>query len=187
MFTDARSRTVVLVAHCLLNQNAISDGTADFPGADVGLVELLLQSGVGILQLPCPELHCLGLDRGDPLGGERPILEENTRIRAALEHPAPGKVLAALVAQVVFQVEEYRRHGFTIVGLIGINRSPSCGVDTTSRLDQEVPGRGAFIEALREELVARDLPVELVGVKTSQPSQARQRVEALLRGKPGRD
>ena len=28
MFTDGRSRRVVFVAHCFLNQNASSDGTA---------------------------------------------------------------------------------------------------------------------------------------------------------------
>ncbi|CAG8999029.1 MAG: hypothetical protein CENE_00993 [Candidatus Celerinatantimonas neptuna] len=30
MFEDKRSKKVVLIAHCLLNQNAISDGTADY-------------------------------------------------------------------------------------------------------------------------------------------------------------
>ena len=28
MFTDGRSKKVIFLAHCLLNQNAISDGTA---------------------------------------------------------------------------------------------------------------------------------------------------------------
>ena len=54
----------MLAAHCLLNQNAISDGTADYPGTHEEVARLLLEEGVGILQLPCPELCCLGLDRG---------------------------------------------------------------------------------------------------------------------------
>jgi hypothetical protein len=41
----------VLVAHCVLNQNAISDGTADHPGADAALVRRLLDAGVGIVSL----------------------------------------------------------------------------------------------------------------------------------------
>ena len=49
MFTDARSRKIVFVAHRVLNQNAISDGTADFPGCDAGLVRQLLQSGVDMI------------------------------------------------------------------------------------------------------------------------------------------
>jgi predicted secreted protein len=180
MFTDARSRKLVLVAHCILNQNAISDGTADYPGADAGLVQHLLGAGVGILQLPCPELTCLGLDRGDRRGGERPVLEENTRIREAMGHAAPTRVLAQLVEQVVFQVEEYRKYGFTVLGLIGIDRSPSCGVNTTSRLDQEEPGRGVFMEALQDALSVRGLQVPMIGIKTSQPTQALQRIDELL-------
>jgi len=183
MFTDARSRKVVLVAHCILNQNAISDGTADFPGADVALVQRLLQAGIGIIQMPCPELNCLGLDRGDSKGGERPVIEENTRIREAMGQTAPARILSTLVERVVFEVEEYRKHGFTIVGLIGIDRSPSCGVNTTSRLDQEEPGRGVFLEAVHAALSARGLPVDMIGIKASQPAQARQRVDELLNRK----
>lgn len=182
MFTDARSRKIILVAHCVLNQNAISDGTADYPGSDAGLVRALLEAGVGIIQLPCPELNCLGLDRGDPSGSGRPVVEENTRIREAMGLAAPARILASLVERVVFEVEEYRRHGFTLLGLIGINRSPCCGVDTTSRHDREEPGQGVFIEALREAFSRRGIPVDMIGVKASQPEQAQQRLEALLRG-----
>ncbi len=46
MFQDARSRRVVFVAHCILNQNVISDGTADLPGSDAALVRRLLEAGV---------------------------------------------------------------------------------------------------------------------------------------------
>ena len=49
MFTDGRSRKVVFVAHCLLNQNSISDGTAVYPAAFREVVETLLDAEVGIL------------------------------------------------------------------------------------------------------------------------------------------
>ena len=39
MFDDARSKRVVVLAHCLLNQNAISDGTADLPSQFDEIVE----------------------------------------------------------------------------------------------------------------------------------------------------
>ena len=41
MFADGRSRKVVFLAHCLLNQNAISDGTAVYPAAFRELVQFL--------------------------------------------------------------------------------------------------------------------------------------------------
>lgn len=95
MFTDGRSKRVLFVAHCLLNQNAISDGTADYPACHADIVRMLLDAQVGIVQMNCPELCCLGLDRGDVHGAERAIVVENTRIRppdaaAAGSRPASG-------------------------------------------------------------------------------------------------
>ena len=86
MFADGRSRKVVFLAHCLLNQNAISDV---YPAAFRELVQFFLEHQVGIVQLPCPELCCLGLDRGNRQGAQSPVTEENTRIRAAMQAPAP--------------------------------------------------------------------------------------------------
>jgi hypothetical protein len=44
MFIDHRSKRIVLVAHCILNQNAISDGTAHFPGSFRDVVDTLVPS-----------------------------------------------------------------------------------------------------------------------------------------------
>lgn len=52
MFTDGRSKRVLFLAHCALNQNAISDGTADYPGAHGDLLRLLLEQGVGLCSSP---------------------------------------------------------------------------------------------------------------------------------------
>jgi len=179
MFTDARSRRFVLVAHCVLNQNAISDGTADHPGCDAAVVRALVDAGVGIIQMPCPELNCLGLDRGDPDGSKRPVLEENTRIREALGKAAPARILASLVERVAWELEQYRKHGFQCLGVVGIDRSPSCGVETTSMGGREVPGRGVFMQALGDELKRRGLVAEMIGIKASEPEDASKKINSL--------
>ena len=46
MFTDGRSRRVVFLAHCLLNQNAISDGTAEVPAAHREILRTVLDARV---------------------------------------------------------------------------------------------------------------------------------------------
>ena len=108
MFADGRSRKVVFLAHCLLNQNAISDGTAVYPAAFRELVQFFLEHQVGIVQLPCPELCCLGLDRGNRLGAQSPVTEENTRIRAAMQAPAPSRMLEDLGQ---YRTEKMRNKG----------------------------------------------------------------------------
>ncbi|MFH1573871.1 MAG: CD3072 family TudS-related putative desulfidase [Acidobacteriota bacterium] len=180
MFTDARSKKLILVAHCVLNQNAISDGTADYPGSAKEAASLLLQSQLGIIQMPCPELHCLGLDRGDPHGAERPVVVENTRIRELMKQRPASRILRFLVRSLAYQMDEYLRHGFTIAGIVGINRSPSCGVNTTSTNNREVEGEGIFIEALRKELESRNIHTRWTGIKTSDPERSLLSIHALL-------
>ena len=158
MFTDGRSKKVIFLAHCLLNQNAISDGTAGYPAAHADLIRTLLDAQVGIVQMPCPELCCLGLDRGDPGGGERPVVAENTRIRWAMSQPEAVTRLRELSDQVVWQIQEYQRYGFTVLGIVGVDRSPCCGVNTTSDQNRELPGRGVFIDAIRVAIEAAGLP-----------------------------
>lgn len=165
MFRDGRSQKVAFLAHCLLNQNAISDGTAVRPAGFPEMVSYLLEHGVGIVQLPCPELLCLGLDRGDPQGAERPVVVENTRIRRAMAQAEPSRRLARLVADTMAQLLEYRRYGFQVVGILGANRSPCCGVDTTSQDDQEVPGMGVFLEALSRRLEEVGWKIPMVGFR----------------------
>ena len=178
MFTDGRSKKVIFLAHCLLNQNAISDGTAVCPAAFGELIQLLLDHEVGIVQMPCPELCCLGLDRGDVHGAERPVVEENTRIRRAMEKDGPRQKREALADLVAEQVQEYHKHGFQVLGIVGANRSPNCGVETTSDFDREVEGRGAFMEAIAQRLEAAGISVPMLGLK--RPDGAAQKVAALL-------
>jgi predicted secreted protein len=180
MFTDARSKSVLFVAHCILNQNSISDGTATYPASVKEIVELAGASRVGLVQMPCPELMCLGLDRGNADGSAYPVVEENTRIRKAMRRrPAIAK-LRPLVRQIVFQIGEYRKYGFDVRGIVGINRSPSCGVDTTSDNNQEVEGEGVFVEALRRELEKNGLTVAMVGIKAFEPEKAVATIRTLL-------
>ena len=174
MFTDIRSKRVIFLAHCIPNQNAISDGTAGYPAAHTDLIRTLLDAQVGIVQMPCPELCCLGLDGGDPQGAERP----NTRIRAALGAPEAAAQLDRLVDHVMLQIREYRRHGFTVVGIVGVNRSPSCGVDTTSDRDRELPGQGVFLARLTAALDTAGLSIPVVGVKCT--PEAMDKIRSIL-------
>jgi len=42
MFDDARSKKIIFVAHCMLNQNSISDGTAEYPGSIQEIIRLII-------------------------------------------------------------------------------------------------------------------------------------------------
>jgi predicted secreted protein len=180
MFTDKRSKKLLLLAHCILNQNAQSDGTSPYGGTLTELIAWLNTTGVGIIQIPCPELHCLGLDRGDKEGGTRPVVIENSRIRHELEQNKPQATLQALLEPLVYQIEEYLKYGFEIKGMVGVNRSPSCGVDTTSKANKETPGQGVFVQALQEVLTQKGIEIPFVGIKAAEPQKALSTVQKLV-------
>ena len=165
MFSDQRSRRVIFVAHCILNQNAISDGTACYPAAHTAVIQAILDAQAGIVQLPCPELCCLGLDRGNPAGADSPVVVENTRIRAAMMQPETAARLEQMADDMVRQMAEYQGHGFELLGVVGVNRSPCCGVDTTSDQNQELEGQGVFIQALQVALKRANLSLPVIGIR----------------------
>ena len=167
MFTDVRSQKVVLIAHCLLNQNSISDGTAVYPAAFKDMIQMFLDADVGIVQMPCPELCCLGLDRGNIRGADSPVVVVNTRIRREMQTTDTYENLTSLADYVMLQLLEYRKYGFQILGIIGANRSPNCGVETTSDCDHETDGMGLFMEILNRRLAAENLSIPMLGIKGS--------------------
>ena len=184
---DERGGRVLLVSHCLLNQNTRYAGGATRPGAVSEVVDELLREGAGIHQLPCPERlawggvlkrHSLVLygSKGGPL----------YPVRGALLRPFvwwTRLVYWRLARQVARDVGDYQRSGIAVDGIIGIGASPSCGVTTTldlrgsldvvaacplAALTREVmndravlgcrrPGDGMFIRALDRQLARRRL------------------------------
>jgi len=183
MFQDQRSRKIILVAHCILNQNAKMDKTAFYPGAATSVAELLVHSGVGIIQMPCPELCCLGLDRGVTAEeAAQPFEKGNTRVVEWMKRDEVSACCWKLAESVINQVQEYLKHGFKIAGLIGVSRSPSCGVGTTWGDDREIPGTGAFIRTLQEGLAQMDVTIPMVGIKVQDPEKAGKSVQSILDG-----
>jgi predicted secreted protein len=180
MFLDKRSRKVILVAHCILNQNAKMDKTAYYPGAVSEIAKILVESGVGILQMPCPELHCLGLDRGAKKGSNMPFEKENTRVVGEMAKEENRIIYNAIAHSVLYQVEEYLRNGFEVLGILGINRSPTCGVETTWADDHEVPGSGVLIHTLKTGLSQKGISIPMLGIKPQEIEKAIATLKSIL-------
>ena len=186
---DERGRRVVLVSHCLLNENTRYAGGATRPGAVAEAVGELIAAGYGIHQLPCPERLAWG-------GVLKPHSLHLYHSKGRLLYPLRGLLLRAFVVwtrmvyrrlarQVVRDVADYQRSGITVAGMVGIGASPSCGVTTTldiraslevvaacptAALTRDVmneravlgcrrKGEGLFIAALDRQLRRRGLQV----------------------------
>jgi predicted secreted protein len=180
LFTDSRSKQVILVSHCILNQNAKIDRCAWYPGAMIEVSRHLIDSGVGILQMPCPELLCLGLDRQVVNIDKTTVESEDERV-ALLMHEDRYAVICKSIAQnLVYQISEYQKNGFTVIGLLGINCSPTCGIETRWGNLCEEPGQGVLINALKEECSTTGIKVSMRGIKAKDPIHAVEALNALL-------
>ncbi len=180
MFDDKRSKKVVLIAHCVLNQNSKIDRCAHYPGAIREIAQILIDAEAGILQMPCPELLCLGLDRQVETGIHTTVESEDTRVAQLMVEDQSKTLCHRLVSDLVYQIEEYQRNGFALVGIIGINGSPTCGIETTWANNREEQGPGVFIRMLNEESQKRGISLPMQGIKAYEPQQALAAVKVLL-------
>jgi len=155
---DVRSRKVVFVPHCALNQNARITGAADFPAMFEPLLEALRENQVGVIQLPCPELMVLGL-------GWKTV-REGLETAEGLAH------LKLLIKDIIYIIKEYRFQEFHVAGILGKNGSPACGVTRTYLDGKQVDGEGVFIRELREALAEENLDIELFGVTDHRQEEA---------------
>lgn len=121
---DLRSKRFVAVIECILNQNARDVGAACAPAMDFQLLQLCHAHGVGIVQMPCPEIHALGFARQRAPG---------QRIREALNDQASIERCAELAHDIAERIEVYLNQGYELVAVLGGNpESPGCAVHAGS-------------------------------------------------------
>lgn len=113
-----RAKKIVLISHCYLNVNAKIEGIALNSSVFKELIDLLIKNDYGIIQLPCVEQHVCGIKRWSQVSNQ-------------LDNPHYRNECRKLLEPIVEQVLDFQNNGYKIGGVIGVNGSPSCGVDYT--------------------------------------------------------
>jgi predicted secreted protein len=156
--------TVCYLAHCLLNANSKVDEGARSPGVSVPVVSLLRERGCTLRQMPCPELA---------FGGTRRFWA----VREQYDTPAYRAHCLKLATPVAAQIRADLATGDRVI-IIGIDGSPSMGVELTAASDEwggrpdkprdedypVTPGAGIFIETLIGLLDDERPAVRVVGI-----------------------
>jgi uncharacterized protein YbbK (DUF523 family) len=171
----------VFLSHCLLNENTRYLGGACRPGCVREIVQQCLDRGIGMVQMPCPEQlawggvikrHLLAF-HGSSVLPPKPVVMAYTRV-----------VFRRLARSVAAQIADYVRSGYSVVGIVAVDGSPSCGLRKTvdipgflgelpsldpagASVDREnaiirrhvVPGQGLFVIALERALRRRGLNI----------------------------
>jgi predicted secreted protein len=158
---DARGKHVAFVSHCLLNENVRYLGGAFRPGGVAEVIDELVSRGVGICQMPCPEQRAWGGvlkrrmlraygARGTALYRFRGLVLRLFMLYTRLQY-------WRLARRVVSQIADYERSGFTVIGIVGVGASPSCGVKTTLDLRRSFEVMAATpIDSVDRRAINRD-------------------------------
>jgi len=119
-------KKIIYTAHCILNQNAVVKGWERAQGAFNNILKVLLEQNISVIQLPCPEFIFSGKNR-------------LPKTKKEYDVPVYRNICNKLARRIVNQMEEYVNNDYQIIGLLGIEGSPTC-----DSLDK----KGIFMEGL---------------------------------------
>ncbi len=126
-----RSRKLIAVSYCCLNQNSVLPKWERARGA-YPFMDKLVKEGYGIIQLDCPELLSKGLDRP-------PLAYQDYNIASH------RSLCRKLVSNSIDTIKAHIAGGDEFIGIIGIESSPNCAIDIPSGVFME-----ELIRSLRE-------------------------------------
>ncbi len=139
-----RRKKIIILSHCILNQNSVVHPLARAKGAYTAIVQKILNEEIGMIQLPCPELLHLGEDRPPTTKKDYDTPEFRQLCNTLLQNP-------------MLQIKEYQRNGYEILGILGINESPTCSL---------LKERGILMEEFEAALTDAEIILPVLGVPT---------------------
>ena len=156
--TDQRSGRLVFLIECLMNQNARDIGAAESPAFTQELIELMVDAKIGMVQIPCPEIACLGFER---------LRSSGQSIRQALETQEASACCQSLAIATAERIHSYVNQGFEVLAVLGGNeQSPGCAVHTAIDSELQLTDRsGVFMKMVAEELAQRGLQIRFHGIR----------------------
>ena len=176
------AQKILVVSHCLLNTAA---KVRRYDRAESSAEERLrlqvarraLDRGVQLLQLPCPDFLAYGARRWG-------------HVYEQFDTPFFRALCRELLAPVCEQLLCYAQdESFRLLGVLGIDGSPSCGVKHTCRGEwggelsgrdiapvlstlRLAPGRGVLMEEFEKLLTAKGLSLRFEGIFAPEPERA---------------
>lgn len=168
-------KKIIFVSHCIINQHARAEGVRNkLVGRAIvePILDLIRSYNVGIIQLPCPEIKYEGLIR-KACGKDK------------YNNPSFINICRDYAQDVRYLVNQYRNAGYLIVGFIGVDFSPTCGVTFTS-LGNGIKSNepGLFFKELMDSCKIDRTVFNFLGVSlnnNSKMNETKERLEEMLR------
>ena len=172
---DDRSKKIVFVSNCLLNANNKVLEFARYPGMFTQVVQTLDKYGIGLIQMPCPEV----LHMGNQRWWHSRNLYDNAGFR---------RLCRTLAEQMADYMENYAIVGYDVVAVRACDGSPTCGVSVHSHYENGGghpaeperslrEGPGVYTQELLSAVEARGLAMPPVyGLKMDDRDKTNQQI-----------
>jgi predicted secreted protein len=133
-------KRVVFVPHCILNPSIRNNSKTAKE-----IIEIFAESGVGIVQLPCPEIEY----------NEELIkkIKDKERYR---EH------CKKLSIKILKDIKKYLDANYKVLGILGVEFSPTCGIYRINNGKKNTPGKGILMEELENEMQKKNFQVPFI-------------------------
>lgn len=133
-------KNILAVSHCILNNAAKvaedESGLAEEYRQRDELMRSVMDKGVQLLQLPCPEFIMYGSRRWG-------------HVKDQFDNPFFRSCSRDLLSQAVMQLREYSSNTerFRLIGIVSVEGSPSCGYKLSCRADRGGEFDGSICDA----------------------------------------
>lgn len=176
---DKHHNKMVIVSHCILNPSSKVGGSKLLVQTFIPLINKILSAEAGIYQILCPEQTYLGCNRWG-------------QSREQYDNPFYRNHCRKIATEMINELSEYSKNGYSILFLLGIKGSPSCGIEQTysaawgGEISPGVEpgsfsaGRGVYMEVLCEMLEKSNLTFPMVDVDESDIEGTIKMLEELL-------
>lgn len=182
-------KNIILVSHCMLNTFSKVESFGEEEGREEArkkVMKTILENGIGIIQLPCPELIMYGTNRWG-------------HVKNQFNTPHFRKVCKNEFEIYLQQIEEYIDNGYNIIGILGIDGSPSCGVDLTCVGDwrgeigsnpnlsdtiatiKYINEKGILMEEISKSLYEKGIEIEMFGFQTETANEICEKIKEKIK------
>ncbi len=164
-----KSRKIIFVSHCILNQNVNPSNREFAPGVVRDIVNLISESGIGLVQMPCPEVEFDGgLDR-------KPKSKDSY-------DTSPYRTYCNKLAKLVLkEIQKYKEKKYNVLCILGVEFSPTCAVFQLENGNKNTPGKGILMEEFEKEMKRKNFQVPIIGANLRNPKSTLEKLQSLLK------
>jgi predicted secreted protein len=163
------SKRVVFVPHCILNQNVRAVGKEKSNGTVKEVVNFFAEAEIGMVQLPCPEVE---FDGG---------LERSFKTKNSYNNEVYRRHCREISLEILKAVKKYLDKEYKVVGILGIEFSPTCGIYRIEDGKKIVPGKGVLFEELEREMQTKNFQVPIIAVNLNNVYSTLEKLSILLK------